>query len=81
MEEVRNKIIELFESKGENFKKSMTREFKKPVQSVVTPEMNKFKDILVYDIFKGLIDSNLFEEIENPFDVIETTLFNHINSK
>lgn len=82
MEEFKNKVIEIFNSKNDNFKRSLTREFQKGEPQVSHPALYKYREILIFDILKEISESddNLINGIENPMILIEETLFNHINS-
>ncbi len=44
--------------------------------------MYKYREILIFDILKEIsaCDDNLINDIDNPMNLIEETLFNHINS-
>jgi hypothetical protein len=83
MNEFEQLIIEIFDSKNENFRKGMAREFQKKEPNVATPELYKYRELLIYDILKEISAKNdkLLNGINNPLALIETTLFNHINSK
>jgi len=83
MEEIKSRVIEIFEGKNDNFKKSMTREFKKKEPIISSPEMYNYRSLLIYDILKEISSENdiWFNSIDNPMNIIEETLFNHINSK
>lgn len=83
MEELKKLIIEIFESKNENFKKGMMREFDKKEPAVATPELYKYRRLLIYDILKEISATNdvMLANTEKPLNFIEETLFNHINSK
>lgn len=82
MENIKTKIITAFENKNKNFKKRLEIEFiKEPIK--VTLEMNKYRDILIYDLFKEITDKedSIFDNIDEPLSFIETTLFAHIIEK
>ena len=83
MNEFEQLIIEIFESKNENFRKGMAREFQKRESNFATPELYKYRELLIYDILKEISAKNdkLLNGIINPLALIETTLFNHLNSK
>lgn len=83
MEEFKNKVIEIFNCKNDNFKRSLTREFQKAEPQISHPAIYKYREILIFDILKEISESddNLINGIENPMNLIEETLFNHINSK
>jgi hypothetical protein len=82
MEELKKLIIEIFESKNENFKKGMMREFDKKELAVGTIELYKYRELLIYDILKEISATNdgMLANTEKPMNFIEETLFNHINS-
>jgi hypothetical protein len=83
MDEIKNLIIEIFETKNENFKKGMIREFQKKEPLVAVPELYKYRELLIYEILKEISHTNddVLANIDNPMNLIEETLFNHINSK
>lgn len=80
--ELKDEIIKVFESKGENFKKRMIREFKKKDPPLVDSKMYAYREYVLYDIFKELSLNNdhLFDKIDNPINLIEETLFHYLNS-
>lgn len=82
MEEFKNKVIEIFNSKNDNFKRSLAREFQKEEPQISLPALYKYREILIFDILKEISESNdnLINGVENPINLIEETLFNHINS-
>ncbi|RDI50482.1 hypothetical protein [Flavobacterium glaciei] len=82
METFKNKVIEIFNSKNENFKRSLTREFQKEEPQKTNPTLYKYREILIFDILKEISENNddLINGIENPMNLIEEYLFNHINS-
>jgi hypothetical protein len=69
MEHTKNEIIRIFESKNKNFKKGLSREFN--------------KETTIYDLFKEITEKNdsFFDDIENPLNFIEETLFSYVLSK
>lgn len=83
METLKIEIIRLFEAKTENFKKSLSREFIKPEPTIAIKQIYKYRDILIYDLFKDLTNSenSHLNKIESPLEFIETTLFNYITSE
>lgn len=83
MNEIKNLIIEIFETKNENFKKGMIREFQKKEPLAAVPELYNYRELLIYDILKEISHTNddVLANIDNPMNLIEETLFNHINSK
>lgn len=82
MEELKHIIIEHFETKGNNFKKGLKREFQKKQTNVLNERIYVYRDILIYEIFKELTENQdaIFNEIENPLNFIESTLFEYLNS-
>jgi len=40
--------------------------------------MSKYKDILIYDLYKKLTVLPVADNIDNLFEIIEQTLFEHI---
>ena len=84
MEEFKNKVIEIFISKNDNFKRSLTREFQKEEPQISHRALYKYREILIFDILRLIFKAlkyNLINGIEHPMNLIEETLFNHINSK
>jgi len=83
MEKFKNKVIEIFNAKNDNFKRSLTREFQKEELKISNKALYKYREILIFDILKeiSVSDDNLINGIDNPMALIEETLFNHINSK
>jgi hypothetical protein len=83
MNEFEQLIIEFFDSKNENFRKGMAKEFKKREPNVATPDLYKYRELLIYDILKEISAKNdkLLIGINNPLALIETILFNHIIKK
>ena len=81
MDEVKKRVIEIFEGKNVNFKKSMKKEFKKKEPIVSSSEMYNYRNLLIYDILKDISSENdtWFNTIDNPMDLIEETLFTHLN--
>ena len=79
---LKDEIIKVFESKGDNFKKRIIREFRKVDAPLVDYKMYAYRDFLLYDIFKevSLVDDHLFDNVDNPINFIEETLFSYINS-
>tara|TARA_R110002124_G_C8773419_1_gene500139 strand:+ start:285 stop:533 length:249 start_codon:yes stop_codon:yes gene_type:complete len=82
MKELKQIIIKHFDSKGQNFKKGLKREFQKEQTDVSNGRIYVYRDILIYEIFKELTENQdvVFDEIENPLNFIETTLFEYLNS-
>jgi hypothetical protein len=82
MEHTKNEIIRIFESKNKNFKKGLSREFNKET-TIVNPQTYKYREILIYDLFKEITEKNdsFFDDIENPLNFIEETLFSYVLSK
>lgn len=82
MNELKTLVIEIFESKNENFKKGMIREFQKKDPPITQQAIYKYREILIYDILKMVSETNdnLLKGIENPMYLIEEILFTHINS-
>jgi len=82
MEELKNLIIEVFENKSENFIKSLKREFQKQEPVVSRPEMYRYRNILIYDIFKEISerDDSLFNNVDDPINTIEEVLFSYLNN-
>ena len=80
MEEIKNQIIELFESRNVNIRKGLKREFEKLEQTEVTERNYKYRNILIFQICEDLNkkDETIFNNVDNPFDFVETTLFNHL---
>lgn len=74
--------MEIYNNKNENFRRNILREFKKPENSTNNPNLFRFRDILVYEIFKEVCENNgdLLNENNNPFDEIEQILFNNLMS-
>jgi hypothetical protein len=81
MEKVKTEIIDHFNKKGNNFKKRLKREFLKNETIISNPRIYVYRDILIYEMFKELSASNdqIFDDVENPLHLIETTLFNYLN--
>jgi hypothetical protein len=82
MEKVKIEIIDHFNNKGYNFKNCLKREFIKNENITSNPRIYVYRDILIYEMFKELSWSNdqIFDNVENPLQLIETTLFNHLNA-
>jgi hypothetical protein len=82
MDGLKKLIIEIFESKNENFKKGMMREFDKKEPAFGTLELYKYRELLIYDILKEISATNdgMLANTGKPMNFIEETLFNHINS-
>jgi len=82
MEELKNLILEVFENKSENFIKSLKREFQKQEPVVSRPEMYRYRNILIYDIFKEISerDDSLFNNVDDPINTIEEVLFSYLNN-
>lgn len=82
MEAFKSKVIEIFENKNENFKRSLTREFQKEEPQKTNTTLYKYREILIFDILKEISENNddLINGIENPMNLIEEYLFNYINS-
>lgn len=81
MEKVKKEIIDHFNKKGNNLKNGLKREFIKNEIIISNPRIYVYRDILIYEIFKELSASNdqIFDDVENPLQLIETTLFNYLN--
>ena len=75
-------IIEKFNKQPENIKLEFKHEFQRQDSSSITPEMSKTIDILLANFFTELKlkDANMFEDIENPVNIIEEVLFEYVNS-
>lgn len=82
MENIKKEIIRIFESKNKNFKKGLSREFNKE-NKIINSQTYKYREILIYDLFKEITENNdsIFDDIENPLNFIEETLFTHIIQK
>lgn len=82
MENIKKEIIKSFETKSKNFKKGLSREFNKETK-IVNLQTYKYREILIYDLFKEITEKNdsIFDDIENPLNFIEETLFSYVLSK
>ncbi len=77
---LQKEIINVFENKNDNFKKSLKKEFEIENIPVVVPEMKKRQSILINEILEEI--KKEYTEFKNSelFSEIEQTLFTHINS-
>ncbi|MEA9415429.1 hypothetical protein [Flavobacterium sp. PL02] len=80
MIELKKEIIRIFENRNSNFKKGFINEFKKINSPIQTPEMSKYKNLLIYDIYKEITDLPESDNVENLFLIIDETLFEHIGN-
>ncbi|PWA03983.1 hypothetical protein [Flavobacterium psychrotolerans] len=81
MEEIKQSIINHFDSKNENFKELLNREFTRHEPSITAPRIYVYRDILILELYRELLErnGNLLEGIEkNPLDFIEETLYSHL---
>lgn len=81
MEELKCEIINAFESRNKNFKKSLEIEFKKPAITKENEATIKYKNLLLFEIYKIVSELEAFEKIDNLFVLIEETLFTYILEK
>jgi hypothetical protein len=83
MEELKQTIIKYFKSKGNNFQKGLKESFKKKQPNTSNERIYIYRDILIYEIFKKLSEKqdDIFDDIKNPLNYIETTLFEYLNSE
>jgi hypothetical protein len=83
MEELKQTIIKYFKFKGNNFQKGLKESFKKKQPNTSSERIYIYRDILIYEIFKKLSEKqdDIFDDIKNPLNYIETTLFEYLNSE
>ncbi|WP_343617341.1 hypothetical protein [Flavobacterium sp.] len=81
MEELKYEIINAFESRNKNFKKSLEIQFKKPALINENQATTKYKDLLLFEIFKIVSEQEAFEKCDDLFALIEETLFTYILEK
>lgn len=82
LEQLKYFIIENFNKLPENIQLEFKREFQRQDLSAITPEMSKTIGILLTNFFTELKlkDALMFEDIENPVNIIEEVLFEYVNS-
>ena len=82
METLQQEIIRHFNSKGNNFRIGLKKEFIKKEPTISNERIYVYRDILIYEMFKELSASNdqIFDDVENPLHLIETTLFDNLNN-
>jgi len=82
MNEIQQLIVNHYESKSSNFKKRISREFKKSANIVENQAINKYKDIAIYNLFIELTNVNnpILSEVDDLLQTIEATLFTYLNS-